>query len=255
MGCGFVSRYSRVVLLQNPRHGRGDGWSGGLCCGVLTGLKYISDNLSVRFTLKLDTDALIISPFSVKICQRLEELGNIGIIGTYRNDPNGKTRDFSSWTQSLNTYLEPVKLRGRHLQIALWGAARRIQDALKRAVANGYRFAENCQGGAYAVNADLLKKMDAYGYFNHPLDWLHSGIGEDIMMGVYARACGLDLADFNRDQEPFGVQHQGLPYDLEELVHRGYSIIHSIKNDERHSESYITEFFRRSMAMRCDRAV
>ena len=50
--------------------------------------------------------------------------------------------------------------------------------------------------------------------------------------------------NFVADGEVFGVRYKGLPYEPVILVERGYSVIHSVKNDSRMTEEEIREFFR-----------
>jgi hypothetical protein len=252
----YISRSIHPKVVNNPRRDRGNGWAGGLCCGIRAGLRSAKTNCDSDFVIKLDTDSLVIAPFSEKINNLFVTTPHVGLIGTYKSYPDHRPRDLSPWSQSLKTYLKPIALRGKHLQVTLWGSSHRIRQALERALASGYRFAEHCQGGAYAISAQAIQRMDALGYLEYPLDWLNSGITEDVMMGVLVRACGLESADFNRDQQPFGVQFTGLAYSPEEFVNKGYSIIHSIKNDPKHSEEYIVDFFKKRIATNaaCERS-
>jgi hypothetical protein len=232
------------IILPNPRRGRGNGWSGGMCVGVLSGLHWIRKNTDINFILKLDTDALVIAPFGEKIGNFFRKFPDVGIVGSYQTYPTGLVRRNTEWTPSIKTFLSPVKLRGKYLQVTMWGRPRRRREALQRALANGYKLAEHCQGGSYAVNSELLNKMEALGYFDDPLVWLRSGVGEDVIMGIFARATGMQMSDFNRDNEPFGVQFSGLAYSPHEFLTKGYSIIHSIKDDKNFSENEIVNFFR-----------
>jgi hypothetical protein len=61
---------------------------------------------------------------------------------------------------------------------------------------------------------------------------------------MLTKAAGLDLFDACRDGEPFGVRYKGLADAPARLLQRGFSIIHSVKNDVHFSESDIREYFR-----------
>src|SRR5215831_8064873 len=52
----------QITCLPSARKGRGDGWSGGLCAGMIGGLKYLASTSppSRRWILRMDTDALVI---------------------------------------------------------------------------------------------------------------------------------------------------------------------------------------------------
>jgi hypothetical protein len=86
--------------------------------------------------------------------------------------------------------------------------------------------------------------MASQGYLSDPLCWLRSGCTEDVMMGIYARAVGMDMADHNGPGEPFGVQFSGLPYSPDILLARGYSIVHSVKDQGELREADTRQFFR-----------
>jgi hypothetical protein len=201
-----------VVSIPNPRRGRGNGWAGGLCVGVLAGMAWLQKyRADLDFVVKLDTDALVIAPFAAKIASKFRQSPEVGLLGTYQLDPSGKPRHTTGWIPSLRTFLSHIFLRGKYLQITLWGRPRKIRRALLAALANGYQLSEHCQGGAYAVSAQVLGRMASRGYLDDPLCWLWSGLGEDVMMGLYTRAVGMELADYNGIGEPFGVQYLGLP--------------------------------------------
>lgn len=234
----------RLVSLPNPRQGWGDGWSGGACAGLLAGLAWIRRNRPGDFVIKADTDALVIGPFAQKVAMRFQQRPETGMLGTYLHDPDGSVRPTASWAPTLQSFLRPVCRRGKHLQITLWGRARKIRQALSAAIQNGYRLTEHCQGGAYAVSPKMISRMADAGYLDDPLCWLRSGCTEDLMMGMYTYAVALGLSDFNRGQEPFGVQYRGLPDQPGRLLARGYGLIHCVKDYENFEEKAIREFFR-----------
>ncbi len=234
----------RLVSVPNPRKGRGHGLGGGGCAGLLAGLGWAHRNLDCDFVLKADTDALVIAPFAQQVARRFRQLPHVGMVGTHLHNPDGRPRPTSSWARSFQSFLHPVCLRGKYLQISLWGRPRRVRLALTAALGNGYRLTEHCQGGAYAVRAEMLNRMAAAGYLNDPLCWLRSGCGEDLMVGMYAYAVGMELSDFNREHEPFGVQYQGLPDRPDNLRTRGYGIIHSVKDHGEFREEETRRFFR-----------
>ena len=54
----------QIDILDNPRFGRGWGWSGGLILGELAALHFIYEKAqNVPFIIKCDTDALPIASF------------------------------------------------------------------------------------------------------------------------------------------------------------------------------------------------
>src|ERR1700739_1037482 len=81
-----------VVSVVNPRHGGGLGYYGGLFTGVMHGLNWIWNHTDAAYSLKLDTDSLIIRPFSDVIEKTLAsnpDIGQVGAVGRTcnRDDP------------------------------------------------------------------------------------------------------------------------------------------------------------------------
>jgi hypothetical protein len=235
-----------IQVIKNPRRGIGDGWASGLCVGVLAGLLWIYNHVSyVDFVLKIDTDSLIINPFIEKINGKFTESPLLGLLGSYKMNPNGTARHTLGWKNTLSSYLKPICMRGKTFQTTLWGRGKRIKMALLKAIENGYQITEHCQGGGYAINWHLLNHLFSNGMIKDPLDWLYSGCAEDVMMGMYCRAGNMKMLDFNRSNEPFGVQYKGLPFALETLIDKQFSIIHSLKDTEFQLEADIRKFFQR----------
>jgi hypothetical protein len=55
----------------------------------------------------------------------------------------------------------------------------------------------------------------------------------------------MSVEDFCNDGEPFGIQSVGLAYSPEEMLNRGYSIIHSVRNyTQRQPEDDVRDFFK-----------
>ena len=79
--------------------------------------------------------------------------------------------------------------------------------------------------------------------------WLDTFATEDGIIPLYAKMLGLELVDYVSRGEPFGVVVRGLPGTLDEILERGYSIIHSVKNDPRVTEAQVREFFAARRAM------
>jgi hypothetical protein len=240
----------RVTVVPNPRNGRGSGLWGGLCVGVLAGLRFIQSDTDAAFAVKLDTDALVIGPFASAIRKEFAEHPDVAVVGSYDRRCDGTPRDFapSAPTTRELTRLVRVKMRppsrGRYVQQTLWGDGARVRRRIQAAVAQGLSFGEHCQGGAYAVSRRLLERMREARCFDEWPGWLHTAAGEDAMMAVYARALGMSLRGMVDDGQPFAVFHQGLAGTCAWLAESGYALIHSVKNDARATEAEIRAFFR-----------
>jgi hypothetical protein len=86
--------------------------------------------------------------------------------------------------------------------------------------------------------------MDDAGLLDQPLIWRDTALGEDVLIPMLTRAIGMNLLDHCFDGEVFGVRYKGLPDTPAQLIARGFSIIHSVKNDPNFSEGQIREYFR-----------
>ena len=241
----------RVTSIINPRRGKGVGWSGGLCAATLAALKWVHQHTDASFVLKLDTDALVIAPFAEKIRRAFDEMPEVGMFGSYDRTCNGEARDFSRWgcvmrkfSGPIAIWLREIKKTDKPFQQNLWGRPARIRRIIKDALKNGYAYGQHCLGGAYVISAEMLRRMDRDGLLDDPLLWLHTPVGEDVMMGVYTKAVGLEMRSLVEQGEPFGLKFNGLPDTPERLLSRGYSLIHSVKNDAHFSESEIRGFYR-----------
>jgi hypothetical protein len=87
-----------------------------------------------------------------------------------------------------------------------------------------------------------------------PMLWLNTALVEDVMMSMLVMATGMQLYGYSGTDEVFGILHKGLADEPEEMMRRGYGIIHSVRNDPRHSESEIRQYFqsRRQCLDRCE---
>lgn len=223
----------------------------GICSVILTGLQWIAEHADdAQFVVKLDSDALVIAPFAQKIATKFAADANVGMLGAYTVTPNGTPRDVSRNAAIIQKLHKPAiqwakpRMAYRALRDRLTGGAlREVRKHITAACTNGYSYGEHCLGGAYALSREFVKRMNDRGYLENPTQWLNIDSPEDVMIGMYIKAVGLKHADFVAENEPFGVRHEGLPYELPELVSRGYSIIHSIKNDKRASEREVRDFF------------
>jgi hypothetical protein len=238
-----------VTVIPNPRAGRGIGTLGGTCTATLAGLRWVHDNAPGAHVVRLDTDALVIAPFAKKLADAIATRPRAGVLGSFDRTCNGELRDFSSWAGVARTHARPVwtwlrpPRRGRYVQLALGGRLGAVRDEVRAAFANGYRAGEHCLAAACVVSGAMISDMRDAGMLDDPRRWLNTRFGDDIMLGVQARALGRELVGLVGDDEPFGLRHIGLADSPERLRARGFSFVHSVKNDDTFSEAEIRDFF------------
>jgi hypothetical protein len=238
----------KPISLHHPRHGapaQKFTKSKGICAAIQTAFAWIAKNSpDVKFVLKLDTDALIIAPFRQQIVSVIDSSPNVGMMGAYDKTPNGDPRDISYNARTVKALHEP----GSFLQSLKYKFSSDDRAVISRHISTarerGYQYGEHCLGGAYAVSGELLRRMNAAGYLDDPARWLLIDCPEDVMVGIYTRAVGMEFKSFVSNNEAFGIRYKGLADTPEKLVQRGYSVIHSVKNDASFTEDQIREFFK-----------
>ncbi len=239
----------QLVTILNTRNGRGVGETSGLAAGMLLALSWVHRNAPDAWVLKLDTDALVIGPFCLKIAGAFGADPSIGMVGLYDRHCDGTPRDQSDFRRMLRKLLAPVAIwrkpqtRTGYLTLHLWGRGDTIRRQIREAISAGYRSADFILGGAYGLGSHAICRMAERGYFADPFLWLHTYVSEDVVLSMYTCAVGLRLHGMTGDNEPFAVQHYGIPDTPERLVARGYSIVHSVKSDARFPESEIRRVF------------
>jgi len=216
---GHTPGWGSMEVVRTPvwKSRRPDGYSA-MTAGTICGLRAASPD--ARFILKLDTDALVIGPFSEQLAQAFAGDPRLGILGSYDRTCTGSTRDWSVWEPALRRATRRWSLRSPRKA----AAARALLDGAR--ASGEYQVGAHCLGGAYAVSAALARRRDLLRW--EP--WIRTGIGEDVVMGVLCAAAGLRMRSMTAVGEPFGLAHVGLPGSPEWLLERGHSIVHAVKD-------------------------
>jgi len=248
-----------ITILPHPRKGNKLNRAGGLCTANLIALNELGRTLNaIRFVVKLDTDSLIIAPFSRKVNSLLTSDPMIGTAGTLGTSCNRSIRSFYMdhlLSQGLAAALAvglsaaPHNSEEQNL-LRRWGihtptqlhSFQRICRMLSP-IHNMSFSGQHCQGGAYMISRRLVWRLSAIGFLETSTDWLDLTIGEDQMMGALCTLAGLKVVDYSCVGEVFGVQACGLPYSPSELITSGFSIIHSVKSDDQYSEQSVRKYF------------
>ena len=210
--------------------------------GTLAGLDAASDHDVI---VKLDTDALVVAPFLDALAAAAERALRTAIFGSYDRTCTGAPRDFSVWRRPVRRLTRPVLARRRapFVQVVAREARRRRAEVVAAARANGYVAGEHCLGGGYAVTGRFARELARRGWLD-PAPWLGTWLGEDVTLGLMARACGYALEGLVAPGEPFGLARAGLPAPPEQLIADGHAIVHSVATDARHPEAELREYFR-----------
>lgn len=229
-----------VDVIANPRAGRGIGTLGGTVAATLAGLAHLHAVARGAWVLRLDTDALVIGP----VAERVEAAWRPrdGILGSCTRTPGGAPRDLRACARAVRRHELPV-WAWRHPPRRPWWlrpADPFVRGVLRSARRAGYAPGEHCIAAGCALSAPLVAALAGRGWLARPERWLGARLGDDLVLGAMARACGLALRDLHA---VFGVTHVGLAGTPEELRARGYGVVHSTKNDPRLSEAEIRAQF------------
>ena len=228
-----------VVVVPHPLRGRKAGFTDRVTVAVLTGMAWIARNTDADLVLRLDTDCLVIAPFAEKLAGVFAD-ESIGLLGSYDVDCNGEPRDFGSWVPTVQRKARVRQSR----RIAVVGRSARIRRYIREARTAGYVWGEHALGCALALPRRVVDAIHGDGVLDDPTLFVRSGIGDDPLLALLVRRAGYRLAGHVGEGETFGVTWHGLPDSPDGLAARGYSIIHSVKNDPDLTEAEIRRHFR-----------
>ncbi|HWE11719.1 MAG TPA: hypothetical protein VG325_20395 [Solirubrobacteraceae bacterium] len=206
-----------------------------LTASVLVGLRWVVRHTPADVVMKIDTDALVIAPFADKLSRALAGPA-VGLIGAYDRTCNGEERSFDAWVGLVQRAATRRRLAGGP-------HARRARRLVREARAAGYEWGEHVLACALAMPRVALDAIDAGGGLDDPLAFVGAELADDPMLAILVRRAGYRLAGHVGEGDTFAVAWRGLPDTPGRLVARGYSIIHSVKNDPRVPESEIRRYF------------
>ncbi len=166
----------------------------------------------------------------------------VGVLGSCHRTCNGDVRDVAAIGAEVRRHLRPVWAWRHPPRRPFWvrPADRHVRAVLRAATAAGYRPGEHCIAAGCAISPALVRALAARGWLADPRRWLHARLGDDMVLGAMARACGLTLEDL---PAVFGLTHRGLPGPPQDLLDRHFAIIHSVKNDPAWTEAEVRGFF------------
>lgn len=234
-----IPSHINVIVIKNPRKGKGAPALGGLCCALLAGLKYLHEHSKARYCLRFDTDSICIGPFNEKILAQYKASETTAILGTYLRYPDGSSRLPNNVSRDgchdiLTKMLEPfafwrfvpVKCS---FQIRGIGRSKRMAAIVEKSKELGYQLGYKVQGGGYSISSELMGKLAELGLYDDVNLFRDRPLGEDTMMSMLCVYAGFGIKDYNQDQEVFGVTVTGLAFSVEQFYDRGYSLLHSVK--------------------------
>jgi hypothetical protein len=226
---------AEIVVLPAPP--RAPGGFGGLWVKIASGYQWLLEHYHPDIILRLDADALIIGA-GLEDCASREFAENpqVGLLGSYRTDPNGRVRDWSWAARRLN--IETGTRGLRHPR--RW---RRLRLFATLAAQHGYIDGEHVLGGGYIHSFDAAYAIYVKGWFNQPC-FGTSKLGEDHIMGLLAVAAGYRIADFARPDDPMAVKWRGLPSHPDELLANKKLVTHSVRAWGTLNEADIRAIFR-----------
>lgn len=217
------------------------GKRGHLYVNTAHAIDYVLRNYACDVIIKTDDDGLVTGRGG-----ELEALAffaahpDVAIAGSYDVDCMGQPRSFVHAARRLR-YLATV---GR---IVLPAVSRDIRMLLDLARSNGYVMGEHCLGGISIWNAELFRRISARGLLVRPA-LAASGLQEDHIFGLIARAAGYRLADLATGEQPFAVAWRGLPCAPDELVAGGKKFAHSTRSWGEMDEAAVRAVFRAARA-------
>ena len=233
----LLDKFARSDIIPNPLHGVSDILYDRLAAGVFSGIRFAVSKGLPDFVMKIDTDAICISPFANRICEYFKTNPSVGFAGTYLEWPDGESRigDFiRDWEKPTHNVYRKTFLK--NFLIAIYEKNYKViarhfkrKKLFRAALANGYKYGYHVQGGASAISRAALEIWAKNKTIDDPLLFSRSCLGDDIIFSLLAAATGLQLADFNKDGDVFGIWFRQPTYPVSQLKTRGYALLHSIK--------------------------
>lgn len=208
---------------------------------VCSALRYVRENFTYQYVLKLDTDSLMIgSGVLSDAAKYMKSNPHVGMFGVYEVDYDGP-RTFTEHRKQMD--------RASKWWRPLVGLKPSWVNMLQIAESKGYRRGENISGGGYFMTRQCLDAIAGLGYLNVPYSWYNSviqcfidaiesirrkslrkrrrgRIAEDVYFSMATVASGFKLGHFAAPDGPICVALRGLPYPAKELLHHGYKIVH-----------------------------
>ena len=237
-------------LVDNPRHGEGWGWGGGLAAGELWALELIAREYpDVGCIVKMDTDALPVKPLGSKL-EKIFADSTIGIAGSRIGEeplPSYKTtnplRYFARKVRKLRAPISLWRMPRWHFRFAISGPHHWIASLCNQAEAKGYLEGELIEGGAYALSIILSRALVEAGITARWRDFLDLPLGEDAIMTMLAYCAGFRAVNAPLFCiEPATLRHA--PSEL--LADPSAGIVHSIKHYQEATESDLRKVFRKA---------
>jgi hypothetical protein len=240
LSCHVVGDWASLEVLRTPmwRDGTPDPYSA-MVAGTMEGIRAAARH-DPEFLLKLDTDALVIAPAADRL-RNVFAQDQVGTTGSYTHTCAGARREWGGWRRNLVRATRTVApSRTRVLRVRSPRNATSARRLIRTARRHGYSWGAHCQGGAYAVGPRLIEREDLLDW----RPWVGTSISEDIAVGVVTFAAGLTMHSCVRPGEVFAVGWDRLPLRPEQIIARGYGVVHTVKDQPYAKESELRAFFR-----------
>ncbi|MFA5073584.1 MAG: hypothetical protein WC539_06780 [Nitrospirota bacterium] len=214
---------------------------GSLFCKKYQAMQYAADQFSFDYMINLDTDALVTGHDLISLIDQYFEQANpgIGMIGSYATRADGRKRTRWQWAFYL-LYLTYFKQEISRTSL-LW--SQWIPEARK----HGYKLGRHLLGGAFISRSGFIQRMiSTYPYetlIRNNMQFLN--VGDDVLFSLLAFACGYQIGDFGRPNDPMAIAQKYLPLRKEAIHEQKKQIIHSVKkglNGE--SEEELRSYFK-----------
>jgi hypothetical protein len=239
-----AEKHNLVIVERTTPSGK----SGKLYFNLAKAFEFALDRYDFDVLLRIDDDGLVIgSGGDEQAIQFFRSNQNVAIIGSYRQTCTGQPRDFSPPADQIRYLLRARRfLKAPRLSLSL-------RHLLRRAAKNHYELGENCLGGVCFINPTALRRMRDHGNLVRS-EFIESGLEEDHIFALLAKASAFDLADFATGKLPVGAVWKGLPCGPDALERSGKKVIHSVRRYRDMNEAQIRAYFRdrRSAGKGCE---
>jgi len=229
---------------DNPRHGEGWGWAGGLIAAELWALELLlREYPEAECMVKFDTDALPIKPLGPPLETVLADplAGFAGERTGY--DPFSAEADKSpraARQRMVRKLRAPMSLWRKphwHVRISLAGRHRWIAQLYAKAERNGYVPGDVVEGGACAFSRECAWRLSEAGVLQRWRDFIDIATGDDVVLTMLPYVVGLRAVSATLFSPGDQMALKFAPERL--LRHPEVGAVHSVKRYEQLGEAEI----------------
>lgn len=230
-GQRLKDKFPEVDVVRPPRN---FGLYGGLYKAESYMLQHAYERYQFDILIRMDSDALLIGAgLADDALAKLQAHPNAGILGAYLDAGEG-----IAWAREqilAQTSVTGFVRDSRRCAL--------LRQLVYKAERHAWQLGQHVLGGALIFTYPYVERVNKAGLL-HREELRRAKLQNDHLFSLLAKACGLDLVNFNAPHGPLAVVWRGMPAAPADLVDQGTKLIHSTRFWQNMDEAQIRTFFR-----------